>query len=324
MAPVPPGLPAAYGFNQFHRPFDHQQIYDIERALGVTFSDKSLLITALTHASYLNEPDGADSQSNDRLETLGDAVLGLAITHALYESDAELGAGQLTLIRSKVVNNKTLAHAARSICIGDYLLMGSGEAKSGGADGNSNLAGAFEAIVGAIFLDHMSLSQQMRYFTRDEMRNPAFDFCTRILDDAIDDAYDEVTSAPPKPKKSGSAKNSSAKEQSNKSAAAKNASQAAYRRRIRQRNATSDMPPSNKPNIAGKHPKSALQELAQSEHGVTPEYSVIDESGKSNAPTFTVEVAINGKARGKGSGASKKDAETNAAKAALKAFTEAG
>lgn len=301
---------AAYGFNQFYRPFDHQQIYDIERALGVTFSDKSLLITALTHASYLNEPDGADSQSNDRLETLGDAVLGLAITHALYESDAELGAGQLTLIRSKVVNNKTLASTARGIGIGDYLLMGSGEAKSGGADGNSNLAGAFEAIVGAIFLDNIN-----RYTYN---RNPAFDFCTRILDDAIDDAYDEVTSAPPKPKKPGSAK-----KQSNKSAA-KNASQAAYRRRTRQRNATSDKPPSNKPNIAGKHPKSALQELAQSEHGVTPEYSVIDESGKSNAPTFTVEVAINGKTRGKGSGASKKDAETNAAKAALKAFTKAG
>ena len=296
MVPVPPGLPAAYGFNQFHRPFDHQQIYDIERALGVTFNDKSLLITALTHASYLNEPDGADSQSNDRLETLGDAVLGLAITHALYESDAELGAGQLTLIRSKVVNNKTLAHAARGICIGDYLLMGSGEAKSGGADGNSNLAGAFEAIVGAIFLDN---ADRIAY----NNRNPAFDFCTRILDDAIDDAYDEVTSAPSKPKKSGSAKNSSTKKQSNKSAA-ENASK--------------------KPNIAGKHPKSKLQELAQAEHGVTPEYSVIDESGKSNAPTFTVEVAINGKTRGKGSGASKKDAETNAAKAALKAFTKAG
>ena len=312
MAPVPPGLPAAYGFNQFHRPFDHQQIYDIERALGVTFSDKSLLITALTHASYLNEPDGADSQSNDRLETLGDAVLGLAITQALYESDAELGAGQLTLIRSKVVNNKTLASAARGIGIGDYLLMGSGEAKSGGANGNSNLAGAFEAIVGAIFLDNIN----RRYINN---RNPAFDFCTRILDDAIDDAYDEVTSAPPKPKKSGRAKN-----QSNNPAAAKNASQAAYRRRTRQRNATSDMPPSNKPNIAGKHPKSKLQELAQAKHGTMPKYRVIDESGKSNAPTFTVEVAINGKTRGKGSGASKKDAETNAAKAALKAFTEAG
>lgn len=312
MAPVPPGLPAAYGFNQFHRPFDHQQIYDIERALGVTFSDKSLLITALTHASYLNEPDGADSQSNDRLETLGDAVLGLAITHALYESDAELGAGQLTLIRSKVVNNKTLASAARGIGIGDYLLMGSGEAKSGGANGNSNLAGAFEAIVGAIFLDNIN----RRYINN---RNPAFDFCTRILDDAIADAYDEVTSAPSKSKKSDSAKN-----QSNNSNAAKNAAQAAYRRRIRQRNATSDKPSSKKPNVAGKHPKSKLQELAQSEHGVTPEYSVIDESGKSNAPTFTVEVAINGKTRGKGSGASKKDAETNAAKAALKAFTEAG
>lgn len=297
---------AAYGFNQFYRPFDHQQIYDIERALGVTFSDKSLLITALTHSSYLNEPDGADSQSNDRLETLGDAVLGLAITHALYESDAELGAGQLTLIRSKVVNNKTLASAARSIGIGEYLLMGSGEAKSGGANGNSNLAGAFEAIVGAIFLDN---ANRIAY----NNRNPAFDFCTRILDDAIDDAYDEVTSAPPKPKKSGSTKN-----QSNKSAAAKNASVKKQSNKPAAKNA------SKKPNIAGKHPKSKLQELAQAKHGAVPKYRVINQSGKSNAPTFTVEAAVNGKTLGKGSGASKKDAETNAAKAALKAFTKAG
>ena len=307
--------------NQNHKSFNYQQIYDIERALGVAFNDKSLLITALTHASYLNEPDGADSQSNARLETLGDAALGLAITQALYESDAELDAGELTLIRSKVVSNKALARAARSIGIGEYLLMGSGEAKSGGANGASNLAGAFEAIVGAIFLDNIN----RRYINN---RNPAFEFCTRILDDAIDKAYDEVTSAPPKPKKSGKAKNAAAnKKQSDKTAAAKNASQAAYRRRTSQRDAANDKQSSKKPNIAGKHPKSALQELTQAEHGAVPKYRVVSESGKSNAPTFTVEVAINGKPRGKGSGASKQAAETKAAKEALKtmkAFTKAG
>lgn len=313
---------AVWGFyaSQQYKPFSYQQIYDIERALGVTFSNKSLLITALTHASYLNEPDGADSQSNARLETLGDAVLGLAITQALYESDAELDAGELTLIRSKVVSNKALARAARSIGIGEYLLMGSGEAKSGGANGASNLAGAFEAIVGAIFLDNIN----RRYINN---RNPAFEFCTRILDDAIDKAYDEVTSAPPKPKKSGKAKKAVAKKQSDKTAAAKNAPQAAYRRRTSHRDAASDKQSSKKPNIAGKHPKSALQELTQAEHGAVPKYRVVSVSGKSNAPTFTVEVAINGKSRGKGSGASKQAAETKAAKAALKtlkAFTEAG
>lgn len=317
MAPLSPA--AFYGFSQQYKPFNYQQINEIERALGVTFSNKSLLITALTHASYLNEPDGADSQSNARLETLGDAVLGLAITQDLYESDAELDAGELTLIRSKVVSNKALARAARSIGIGEYLLMGSGEAKSGGADGASNLAGAFEAIVGAIFLDNIN-----RYTYN---RNPAFEFCTRILDDAIDKAYDEVTSAPPKPKKSGKAKKAVAKKQSDKTAAAKNASNAALRRRIRQRDAANDKQSSKKPNIAGKHPKSALQELTQAEHGAVPKYRVVSESGKSNAPTFTVEVAINGKPRGKGSGASKQAAETKAAKAALKtmkAFTKAG
>lgn len=318
MAPLSPA--AFYGFSQQYKPFDYRQINEVERALGVAFNDKSLLITALTHASYLNEPDGADSQSNARLETLGDAALGLAITQALYESDAELDAGELTLIRSKVVSNKALARAARSIGIGEYLLMGSGEAKSGGANGASNLAGAFEAIVGAIFLDNIN-----RYTYN---RNPAFEFCTRILDDAIDKAYDEVTSAPPKPKKSGKAKNAAAnKKQSDKTAAAKNASQAAYRRRTSQRDAANDKQSSKKPNIAGKHPKSALQELTQAEHGAVPKYRVVSESGKSNAPTFTVEVAINGKSRGKGSGASKQAAETKAAKEALKtmkAFTKAG
>lgn len=289
-----------YGFDQQHKPFGYQKIYEIERALGVSFRDKSLLITALTHASYLNEPDGADSQSNARLETLGDAVLELAITQVLYEGDAQLDAGQLTLIRSKVVDNKTLARAARSIGIGEYLLMGSGEAKSGGADGNSNLAGALEAIVGAIFLDNAN-----RYTYN---RSPAFDFCARILDDAIDKAYDAVTSAPPK--KAGSAKKASNKKQSNKSAAANNGA--------------NNKKASKKPNIAGKHPKSALQELAQDEYGAVPKYRVVTQSGKSNAPTFTVEVAIGGKALGKGSGASKKAAETKAAKAALKAFTKAG
>ena len=317
MAPLSPA--AFYGFSQQYKPFNYQQINEIERALGVTFSNKSLLITALTHASYLNEPDGADSQSNARLETLGDAALGLAITQALYESDAELDAGELTLIRSKVVSNKVLARAARSIGIGEYLLMGSGEAKSGGANGASNLAGAFEAIVGAIFLDNIN-----RYTYN---RNPAFEFCTRILDDAIDKAYDEVTSAPPKPKKSGNARKAVDKKQSDKTAAAKNASQAAYQRRTSQRDAASDEQSSKKPNIAGKHPKSALQELTQAEHGAVPKYRVVSESGKSNAPTFTVEVAINGKPRGKGSGASKQAAETKAAKDALKtmkAFTKAG
>lgn len=291
-----------YAADQQYKPFGYQKIYEIERALGVSFNDKSLLITALTHASYLNEPGGADSQSNARLETLGDAVLELAITQVLYESDAQLDAGQLTLIRSQVVDNKTLARAARGIGIGGYLLMGSGEAKSGGADGDSNLAGALEAIVGAIFLDNAN-----RYTYN---RSPAFDFCARILDDAIDKAYDTVTSAPPKPKKSGSGKKASAKKQSNKPAAANNGA--------------NNKQASKKPNIAGKHPKSALQELAQGKRGAVPKYRVVTQSGKSNAPTFTVEVAIDGEALGKGSGASKKAAETNAAKAALKAFTKAG
>ena len=251
-------------------------LYAVANNLGITsllFDSRlpTLLTAALTHSSYLNENDDEQLECNERLEFLGDAVLDLAIAEELHKDDDELREGDMTLIRSKVVSGKTLARVAHSLDIGEHLLLGSGEKKGGGANRNSNLAAAFEAIVGAIFLGRS-------YDT-------ARDFCIRILKDEIDKAYDEVTSAPKQPAKTKNANNP------------------------------------KKANTAGKHPKSALQEISQAEHGKPPVYQITKSTGKSNDMTFTAQVQVNGKTRGTGTGSSKKSAETEAAKAALKVMT---
>ena len=125
----------------------------LEQTLGVSFTDKRLLCVALTHSSYLNETAAPAGECNERLEFLGDAVLGLAIAQELYSRHPDRQEGELTSRRAAVVSGNALAQAARRLDIGSHLLMGSGEFNTGGRDRASNLAAAFEAIVGALFLD---------------------------------------------------------------------------------------------------------------------------------------------------------------------------
>ena len=279
---------------------DYWQLQKIKSALGISVSNDDLLRAALTHSSYLNEPEGADAQSSESLATIGDAALQLAITTSLYEVDASLDKGRITLIRSRVVGNKTLSRVARNLGIGEYLAlrMGKGEKQRGGANTNSNLACAFEAIVGAIFVGNPSYG-----WDRSQGYAAAAKFCARVLQDEIAAAYDAVTAAPPKPKAKQSNGNGKSKQQSKVKNSAKNKSAK-----------------SAGPNIAGKHPKSALQEITQAKYGALPEYRVIQSKGKSNTPTFNVEVSFNGKTMSKGSGPGKKAAETDAAESALRAL----
>ncbi len=127
----------------------------LERALGLRFKDPGLLKQALTHPSYLNEhaPGEADSESYQRLEFLGDSMLGVAVTSELFVSCPELSEGQLTKLRSSLVRGSTLARVARSIELGASLRLGRGEESTGGRDRDSNLAATFEALVGAVLLD---------------------------------------------------------------------------------------------------------------------------------------------------------------------------
>jgi ribonuclease III len=119
-------------------------------ALGAEF-DPELLDLALTHRSYAYENGGLPT--NERLEFLGDSVLGVIVTEALYTRHPDLPEGQLAKLRAAIVNSRALASLARQLDIGAYLKLGRGEEISGGRDKSSILADAVEAVIGAFYLD---------------------------------------------------------------------------------------------------------------------------------------------------------------------------
>jgi ribonuclease-3 len=126
---------------------------DLQRRLGLEFRDRRLLHTAFVHSSYLNENPSAASESNERLEFLGDAVVGLVVADDLYRRFPERSEGLLTQMRIHVVQGETLARVARSLELGEHLVLGVGEEASGGRERDSSMAGLFEALVGAVYLD---------------------------------------------------------------------------------------------------------------------------------------------------------------------------
>lgn len=123
----------------------------IERALGVRFKDPGLRRMALSHRSYAFEQDS--TETNERLEFLGDAVLGLVVTDLAYARFPELPEGDLAKLRAATVNMLTLADIARELGLGQEILLGKGEELSGGRDKTSIVADAMEAVLGAIYLD---------------------------------------------------------------------------------------------------------------------------------------------------------------------------
>jgi len=125
----------------------------LEKRLGVEFAGPALLALALVHSSYVNENPGTAAGHNERLEFLGDAVLDFVVAGKLYRDFPDLSEGQMTRLRSALVRRETLARVARSIGLGDYLVMGKGEEASGGRDKSANLAGALEAVIAAVYLD---------------------------------------------------------------------------------------------------------------------------------------------------------------------------
>lgn len=131
-------------------------MYDIgslQESLNVKFKNPSLLEQALVHSSYLNEYPGAASGSNERLEFLGDAVLGFIVAEKLYQDFPDLAEGEMTRVRSVLVQRATLAQVAKKLKLGDCLYLGKGEEASGGRQKPANLSGALEAVIAAVFLD---------------------------------------------------------------------------------------------------------------------------------------------------------------------------
>ncbi|HEY3195969.1 MAG TPA: ribonuclease III [Candidatus Dormibacteraeota bacterium] len=125
----------------------------LQQKIGIHFRDPSLLLEAVTHSSFANESPSLSPRDNERLEYLGDAVLQLITAEYLYKHHPGATEGELTQTRSAMVNTNTLAQLAEQLDLGSYLYLGKGIAKGGGRNLKSLLANAFEAVLGAVFLD---------------------------------------------------------------------------------------------------------------------------------------------------------------------------
>ena len=131
----------------------NNSLIEFEESIGYRFRNKDFLIEALTHSSYANERKHSKYNHNERLEFLGDSVLGLVISDYLFINYPSLPEGELTKTRAKIVCETTLSNCAKSIGLGEYLMLGKGEDTTGGRKRQSLLADAFESVIGAIYLD---------------------------------------------------------------------------------------------------------------------------------------------------------------------------
>ena len=219
-------------------------IKDLETAIGYQFHNISLLQNALTHSSYANERWHNSLLSNERLEFLGDSVLGMLVAEYLFRSFPNRPEGELTRMRADMVCEKTLASAANRIGLGDHLLLGHGEEQGGGRSRESILADAMESVIAACFLDGGIAA------------------ALRIVQQFI------LVEVPV----------------------------------TRLHNADY---------------KTQLQELVQQKKNQSLSYALVGESGPDHDKQFEVEVSLNGKVVGKGTGRSKKRAEQDAARTAI-------
>jgi len=218
----------------------------IENRLGVVFRNRALLDLALVHGSRVNEAQDIRTASNERLEFLGDAVLGMVVAEALYHERPDAGEGILTATRSALVRRETLAEVARSLGLGAFLQFGRGEAASGGRDKDRNLADALEAVVAAVYLD--------------QGYDAARAFILRHLQPKLQAAHTHGTT----------------------------------------------------PNY-----KAMLQEHLQANNQPVPRYRVVSAIGPDHEREFTAEALLHDTILGRGTGRSRKAAETAAACAAL-------
>ncbi len=126
---------------------------DLEKKIGYSFKDKSLIDEALTHSSYVNEHRNTNEECNERLEFFGDSVLSVIVSKYLFSKYTSRQEGDLTKIRAAVVCEKALAKYAKEIDLGDYLRMGNGEEKNNGRHRASITSDAFEAVLAAMYID---------------------------------------------------------------------------------------------------------------------------------------------------------------------------
>ena len=161
-----------------------QNFSKLEKNLGFEFKNKELLLQALTHRSYLNEKNSPQTGHNERLEFLGDAVLELAVTEVLYAKFPDKPEGDLTSFRAALVNSKMLSDVSENLEVNNFMLLSRGEAKDTGRARQYILANAFEALVGAMYLD--------------QGYEATADFIKRIILSRIDEVLDKKLYKDPK------------------------------------------------------------------------------------------------------------------------------
>ncbi len=168
-----------------------------EVTLNYRFRDRKLLRHALTHSSYANEKRMNKLDNNERLEFLGDAVLELVTSEFLFTRNTKMPEGDLTKLRARLVCEQTLAACARDIRVGDYILLGKGEAATGGSERLSILSDAMEAIIGAIYLDggFTNAKEFICQFILSDIENKKLFFDSKtILQEIVQSEYKEQLS----------------------------------------------------------------------------------------------------------------------------------
>ncbi len=174
-----------------------EKLKAFEDTLNYKFRDRKILKHALTHSSYANEKRMNKLENNERLEFLGDAVLELVTSEYLFMKNTKMPEGELTKLRARLVCEQTLAACARDIKVGDYILLGKGEAATGGSERLSILSDAMEAIIGAIYLDggFTNAKEFVCKFILSDVENKKLFFDSKtILQEIVQSEYKEQLS----------------------------------------------------------------------------------------------------------------------------------
>lgn len=172
-----------------------EQIKEFQEKIGYQFQQEGLLRQALTHSSYANEHRMKKLSDNERLEFLGDAVLEIVTSDFLYHEHSDVPEGELTRVRASIVCEQTLAFCTRALNLGDYLFLGKGEDQTGGRKRKSILSDAFEAIIGAIYLDggFANAKEFVESFILNDLESKQLFYDSKtILQEVVQAAHKEV------------------------------------------------------------------------------------------------------------------------------------
>lgn len=173
---------------------NQEKMGEFENKIGYHFRNRNYLRQALSHSSYANEMRLSKLANNERLEFLGDAVLELMSSEYIFRTNEQMHEGEMTKLRASLVCEPTLAMCAREINLGDYILLGKGEIATGGANRDSILSDAFEAVIGAIYLDGGFTSAKefiMKYVLDDIDSKKLFFDSKTILQEIVQADYKE-------------------------------------------------------------------------------------------------------------------------------------